>query len=199
MEYWLSLFIDDELNLDEKIGFVEKIHADKVFKEESVALLRQEKQVRSEVVNHVPVFDEAWAEVPFENPQPHNQRFVKTVGSFFRPLGFLTTALAVLALFMFTDMPPDRSTATTPNRFVIYQPDIGRADISGTFTSWERVPMTRVGSSGYWEANFNLPVGEHRYAYILDGQQHVADPTVQAREKDDFGGENSILFVETSI
>jgi Glycogen recognition site of AMP-activated protein kinase len=199
MECWISLFIDDELNLDEKIGFVEKIHADKAFKDESVSLLRQEKLVRSEVVDQVPVFDATQVEASSEKQQPAQRHFLQSFGFFFRPLGLMASALAVLALFMFANMPSERSKATTLNRFIIYQPDISRVELSGTFTSWKRIPMTRVGASGYWEANFNLQAGEHRYIYILDGQQRVADPTVQAREKDDFGGENSILFVETSI
>jgi hypothetical protein len=55
--------------------------------------------------------------------------------------------------------------------------------------------MAPIGDSGYWELRLNLPYGEHRFAYILDGSQQVADPTVPVREPDDFGGENSILTV----
>ena len=46
-----------------------------------------------------------------------------------------------------------------------------------------------------------LPVapGEHRFAYILDGERQMADPTLPALEQDDFGGENSILSVGLKI
>ena len=54
--------------------------------------------------------------------------------------------------------------------------------------------MHRLGSSGYWEIRLELPEGEHRYSYVLEGGQTFADPTVTAQELDDFGGKNSILI-----
>ena len=56
-----------------------------------------------------------------------------------------------------------------------------------------------VGESGYWEIFLDVPEGEHRFAYILDGQHQVADPTVPMRETDDFGGQNSILVLGDSV
>jgi hypothetical protein len=55
--------------------------------------------------------------------------------------------------------------------------------------------MTRAGAGDYWEITIDVPVGEHRFSYILEGDQRLADPTILIREKDDFGGENSILEV----
>jgi 1,4-alpha-glucan branching enzyme len=79
--------------------------------------------------------------------------------------------------------------------FIIYRPDISKAEISGSFTGWQPRTMNRIGDSGYWEVELALPGGEHRFSYILEGRRHIADPTVLIREKDDFGGENSILSV----
>ena len=50
----ISLFIDDELDLDDKIEFVENISASPLFKDETVALLNQEKLIRSRVVDSAP-------------------------------------------------------------------------------------------------------------------------------------------------
>lgn len=55
--------------------------------------------------------------------------------------------------------------------------------------------MNRAGNSGYWEITFDLPAGEYRFSYILEGKRQLADPTILTREKDDFGGENSVLEV----
>jgi hypothetical protein len=55
--------------------------------------------------------------------------------------------------------------------------------------------MKQIRSFGYWELNLRLPSGEYQFAYILDGSKRMADPTQSAREKDDLGGENSILKV----
>ena len=53
-DYLISSYIDDELDLDEKIEFVETVHAHLGFKDETVELLHQEKLVRGEVVDRVP-------------------------------------------------------------------------------------------------------------------------------------------------
>ena len=52
--------------------------------------------------------------------------------------------------------------------------------------------MAPIGNSGYWELRLELPFGEHRFAYILDGTKQITDPTLPVREKDDFGFENCI-------
>jgi hypothetical protein len=39
-EHFISMFIDDELDLDEKIEFVETLHSDASYKTEAVTLLR---------------------------------------------------------------------------------------------------------------------------------------------------------------
>jgi hypothetical protein len=179
-EYLISMFIDDELDIDEKIAFVEKVHADKAYKNESVELLVQEKFLRSEVVDHIP-------------PMVLEKK-KRNVLSFLRPAGFMASAAAVVMLIFFLLLPAPEK-ATKYHRFVIYRPDITEAYIAGTFTEWESMPLKSVGSTGYWETTLNLPYGEHRFTYIIDGNRRYADPTVVAQENDDFGGKNSILFV----
>jgi len=44
-----------------------------------------------------------------------------------------------------------------------------------------------------------LSEGEHTYSFIVDGKEQMADPTVSARQMDDFGGENSILKVGDKV
>ncbi len=56
--------------------------------------------------------------------------------------------------------------------------------------------MNKIGTSGYWEITLNLIEGEHRFTYILEGREPFADPTILTRESDDFGGENSIFYME---
>ena len=182
MDYMISMFIDDELDIDSKIEFVEQAHGDKVFKDETLELLHQEKLIRSQVVHHVP---------PVEVRAKRRRACLPLL----RPLGLFSSALAAAVVVFFLFMP-SQETASIPYRFVIYQPDVNRIDITGSFTEWRRVPMNRVESSGYWEATLDLRQGEHRFTYILDGRQSFPDPTVLTRERDDFGGENSILLVE---
>ena len=75
------------------------------------------------------------------------------------------------------------------------EPDVTTAEIAGTFTDWRRIPLNQIGTSGYWDITISLPGGEHRFTYILDGAKRFADPTVAARELDDFGGQNSIISI----
>jgi 1,4-alpha-glucan branching enzyme len=101
-------------------------------------------------------------------------------------------------LFWTAMLPNSAMDAVQPSkihRFIIYRPDISSVQLTGSFTGWQPTAMHRIGDSGYWEVEMALPDGEHRFAYLLEGSQRIADPTIPARERDDFGGENSILRV----
>ncbi|HWR69107.1 MAG TPA: glycogen-binding domain-containing protein [Desulfomonilia bacterium] len=177
----ISLFIDDELGLDEKMDFVELIHTHRSFKDQTVEFLRLEKELRSDVVEKVPE-----VAVPPFKPSPARSR---------RPLYLAAAVAAVVMAVLFWPAQQTVNQAATPDsyRFVIYQPGTTQAEITGDFTGWKRVSMEPVGSSGYWEISLDLHPGEHRYVFIINGHQRVVDPTVMTREQDDFGGENSIL------
>ena len=53
-DYTISLFIDDEMSIDEKIEFVEMVHADAATKDETVGLLQQERLIRDDVTYRIP-------------------------------------------------------------------------------------------------------------------------------------------------
>ena len=178
-DYLISSYIDDELDLDEKIEFVETVHAHARFKYEAVDLLHQEKLVRGEVVHRVPAV-----------VLPEKRRFSIP---FWRPAGMFAAGLAAALLVMFFATPRQDLPATATHRFVLYQPDVKQVEITGSFLGWAAVPMKRSGTSGYWEAVLEVPPGEHRLCYIIEGRRRIPDPTIPIREKDDFGGENSIL------
>ncbi len=179
-DYLISMFIDDELDLDNKIEFVETVHDSRPFKDETVALLRQEKNLRMPVVDQVPVVTVA--------PRERKWRFS------WRPAGVFAAGLATAVLIILL-LLPTKQRLSAAHRFVIYQPGVKQVAITGTFTDWKAVPMKKAGRSGYWEITLDLPAGEYRYSYILEGKRQLADPTVLTREKDDFGGENSVLEV----
>jgi len=180
-DYLISSYIDDELDLDEKIEFVETVHENVSLKDETVDLLHQEKKLRIEVVDRVPAI-ELREKRRFFNPR-------------WRPAAIFTAGLAAALLIMFLVTPRQEQMLLTTHRFVLFQPDASRVEITGSFLGWEAVPMKKTGTSGYWEAVLELPAGEHRLCYILEGGRRIPDPTIPIREKDDFGGENSILAV----
>ena len=182
MDSMISLFIDNELSLDEKTKFVKRVHEDRAFKDDSIELLEQEKLIRSRVVDRVPA-------LKFKTRRA-------VVRPILRPVGLFASGLTLGLLVFFLYWPFHVSTSVH-HRFVIHRPDVSQAEIAGTFTEWKRIRMNRVGSSGYWEITLDLPEGEHRFTYILDSHNQIADPTIPTREQDDFGGENSILLVES--
>jgi hypothetical protein len=183
-DYMISMFIDDELDLDEKIEFVETVHSDTAVKKETINLLQQEKLICTPVVDRVP-------DVEIETRPKLNFQFWRAVAVF---MSGLATALII---FFFTQ--PEEIASTVPYRFVIYQPDADKVEITGSFISWSTIPMKKMGESGYWEIVVDLHQGEHRYSYILEGGERIPDPTILTREKDDFGGENSILDLNTRV
>jgi hypothetical protein len=180
-DYLISSYIDDELNLDEKIEFVETVHERTAFKDEAVDLLHQEKLVRGEVVDRMPA-------VVF--PEKRGRFFL-----FWRPAGMFAAGLAAALVVMFFITPRPELPVLTVHRFVLYQPGVKQVEITGSFLNWAAVPMKQSGASGYWEAVLEVPPGEHRLCYIIEGRKRIPDPTILIREKDDFGGENSILAV----
>ena len=187
MDYLASMYIDNEMDLDEKRQFIEQVRSDGAFYAQTLELLEQEALLR---------------ELPALPRPAHRQTRRSPVGiglvRFFRPLGFAAAGFAAAVLLWMgvhqTPVPP-----ACGNRFVLFEPAAGKVELTGSFTGWQRVAMQRVGDSGYWELSLPLPPGEHRFAYILDGERRMADPTVPASEQDDFGGVNSILNTETSI
>ena len=185
MSHLISQFIDNEMHIDEKITFVQQVHHDKDFMNESIALLEQEKVLAGPVVTRVP-------EVRLKSAP-------RVTWAWMRPAKILAPALAMAALLVFLLMPPVEKpeAALVPFRFVFFRPEVSRVEITGSFTGWRNVAMNPVGLSGYWEITLELPRGEHRFSYIIEGKEQMADPTVLAREEDDFGGQNSILFLKT--
>lgn len=186
-ETLISLFIDDEMNLDEKITFVEMVGADRSFACETVSLLEQEKLL-SALPTEMP--REIMAVIP-------KQSFISRITSlpvWRGPLVGLAVAMLVGGL-AFLLKPNSPIPSPTEHRFVLYLPEADHTRIVGTFTGWQAVPMEKIGDSGYWTLTLKLPQGEHRYSYLVEGGKRIVDPTVPVREHDDFGGENSLLIV----
>lgn len=190
-DYLISMFIDDELDLDEKMMFVETVHGDRRFKDETVSLIGQEKLLRADMATRVPAAVQIGTAKTF------------TLHGF-RPLAAFSAVLALAAALFFLYPRPAKHVApiaarhSMPYRFVVYLPHAHRTQIMGSFTGWRPLPMREIARTGYWVLTLNLSAGEYRYSYLVDSAKHIADPTIATREKDDFGGENSIIEVKNA-
>ncbi len=181
-DHLISMYIDEELSLEEKIVFVETVHGNKCFKDSAVELLNQERLLRAEVVERPPA-----VEIPKARALFRLRRFT--------PFAALAAGLAA-AVFLFLNNGPPHAPPRQAHRFVIYQPEARRVEITGSFTGWRNVPLKPSAGGGYWEITLDVPAGEHRFSYVLEGGERMTDPTIAVRETDDFGGENSILAVK---
>jgi len=182
----ISQFVDDELDLDEKIDFVETVHDDSGFKNQAIDFLNLEKYIHSDAVERVPDINIKVKHRPLR--------------AIFHPMRIMGAGLAVaaVAILLFFALPGGTITKS-PYRFVLFQPDARQVEISGSFTEWKAIPMQKTGFSGYWETTLDLQEGEHRFGYIIEGRERIPDPTIMIREKDDFGGVNSIIDVSLEI
>jgi len=184
MKYLISMFMDNEMGLEEKIEFVKKVRDEDDFYDESLELLEQEKLIRMAPVDRVPLVRYKEKKRGFDL-------------SLFKPFRLLASAGVMAAFIIFFIFSiQEKAPVSIHHRFIIYEPEVSKVEISGSFTNWKVLQLKKIGSTGYWQIELNIPQGEHRYTYILEERERVADPTILTREQDDFGGENSVLFVE---
>lgn len=192
MEQFISMYIDNELSLDEKKLFVGQVAINKRYRDEVLDLLEQEKLLAGALVHDL---------ADLEMPSGKSANTWHTLG--------LGLAACVALCFSFfagsffpqtADQPPGNSVAiveaVAQHRFVIYQQGSAQVEITGSFTDWQKVALVPSGTNGYWEVTLPVVSGEHRYTFIVDGKRLVPDPTVDIQEADDFGAINSILVVE---
>lgn len=125
-----------------------------------------------------------------------------------RPWAAWASGLAAAAgVALLLTRPPARVPAgavaarvATPNvvfvRFVLYAPGAKRVAVAGTFNQWDQTaaPLVPAGTGGVWSTTLALPVGQHQYAFVVDGRRWVADPAAPAVD-DGFGRRNSVVAV----
>ncbi|HET8769801.1 MAG TPA: isoamylase early set domain-containing protein [Gemmatimonadaceae bacterium] len=85
-------------------------------------------------------------------------------------------------------------------RFVLVAPEAHDVALVGDFNSWSReaTRLVPTGDAGVWSVSVPLQPGRHEYAFVVDGEQWVADPTTP-RHVDEFGTESSVLRVGRDI
>ena len=120
MNHLISMFIDNELKLKEKVEFVEQIRKDGEFYEESVALLDQEQMIKSEM-------DLALPTLQFEKKRSRFRLPSLPALPTIRPFAVLSSAgaMAVMVVLLLLNLHTSPASAG-PYRFVIYQPEAGR-------------------------------------------------------------------------
>lgn len=112
------------------------------------------------------------------------------------------SVVAVAALGVIRGRPQHRVTAAPlePVQFVLVAPNAESVAVVGDFNDWGLGDSALVATNhqGVWSVTAPVPAGVHRYAFVVNGKQWVADPSAPRSAGDDFGVPSSALVVEDS-
>ncbi len=77
-------------------------------------------------------------------------------------------------------------------------PGAASVSVVGDFNDWDRsrTQLARVANGSQWRATLALGEGVYRYAFLVDGQEWIADPSRPSASDIDFGGQVSVLAID---
>lgn len=114
------------------------------------------------------------------------------------------SVVAVVTLGLVRGRPGDGDRRGTvpvePVQFVLVAPDAHSVAVVGDFNDWglNDGALVATNRDGVWSVTAPVPAGVHRYAFLVNGKQWVADPSAPRATDDDFGMPSSALVVEDS-
>ncbi len=87
-----------------------------------------------------------------------------------------------------------------PVQFVLVAPTASSVAVVGDFNDWglNDTALVATNHEGVWSVTAPVATGVHRYAYVVNGKDWVADPSAPRSAGDDFGMPSSVLVVEPS-
>lgn len=86
-------------------------------------------------------------------------------------------------------------------QFVLVAPTAKKVAVVGDFNGWDPTHAAYRAhhqGGGVWAVTAAVPVGHHRYSFVVDDSVWVADPTAPRVLDDDFGLPNSAIVVGES-
>jgi hypothetical protein len=84
-------------------------------------------------------------------------------------------------------------------QFVLVAPDAKKVSLVGDFNGWD---VSHAGyqaehrGGGVWSVTASVPLGHHRYSFVVDDSVWVADPMAPRAADSDFGLPNSAIVVQ---
>jgi len=88
----------------------------------------------------------------------------------------------------------DAMVARQVEEFLLSAPGAKNVAVAGDFSGWKPVHVMTRSEAGVWTVVVPLDPGVHDYAFVVDGERWVPDPTAPP-VNDGFGGVNSRLAV----
>ena len=109
-------------------------------------------------------------------------------------------AVATLGIVRGRQHVPAAEVGHEPVQFVLVAPTAKSVAVVGDFNDWGLNDSALVATNheGVWSVTAPVPTGVHRYAYVVNGKDWVADPSAPRSAADDFGMPSSVLVVEGS-
>ena len=122
------------------------------------------------------------------------------------PLGGLAfaTGLAIVVLWgRVGQAPMDQSRPTltalqgSTVQFVIVAPAATEVSLVGDFNDWSAAatPMELVADNRVWSVTIPLNAGRYRYAFLVNGDTWLSDPSAPPMRDDEFGRPGSVVTI----
>jgi hypothetical protein len=116
-----------------------------------------------------------------------------------RPVWSLALAAALAAIAVIPGRGPGPVLGEQEGiaQFVGRFPGAKTVEVVGSFTDWRAgaVVLRDDDHDGIWRVSVVLPVGQHEYMFVVDGERWVTDPLAGRYVDDGFGRQNALLFV----
>lgn len=82
-------------------------------------------------------------------------------------------------------------------RFIYFDDEAEKIEVAGDFSNWDPVELEQetVGDKKVWTGLVPVSRGEHRYMFVKNGEEWVADPLASVQRNDGFGNKNSVLYL----
>lgn len=108
--------------------------------------------------------------------------------------------VAVVTLGVMRTRPQVSPVPLAPVQFVLVAPTAHSVAVVGDFNDWglNDTALVATNHQGVWSVTAPVPAGVHRYAFVVNGKEWVADPSAPRSAGDDFGLPSSALVVEDS-
>jgi hypothetical protein len=81
-------------------------------------------------------------------------------------------------------------------QFVFVSQDAKSVSLVGDFNDWnkEKTPL-HEGADGLWTVSVPLPNGRHQYAFMVNGERWMLDPSAPTAVENSYGTPNSVVTV----
>ena len=94
--------------------------------------------------------------------------------------------------------PAQMKAAPQRVQFVLVAPDAKKVAVVGDFNGWDSQHagyQAQHRGGGVWSVTAPVPVGHHRYSFVVDDSVWVTDPTAPRVVDNDYGVPNSAIVV----